>query len=155
MYDIACKLGPMGNGHNKFLRFIHVTYVITAERGWWQEFATYRFGVEVNSQSTMHTLLKRPLVSEDFGIGIPQNYIDYINTFIKAGDLITSKKLLPESFLQQRLVKLSYAAILNIYNQRKTHRLPEWQMLCSAFEALPHIRLMGLPPKEVGEDDDK
>ena len=36
------------------------------------------------------------------------------------------KSLLPEGYIQTRLVTLSYATLKNMYNQRKNHRLPQW-----------------------------
>lgn len=38
------------------------------------------------------------------------------------------KKLLPASYLQKRTVTMNYENILNIYHQRKNHRLPEWSV---------------------------
>lgn len=36
------------------------------------------------------------------------------------------KSMLPESFLQKRTVCLNYEVLANMYRQRKSHRLPQW-----------------------------
>ena len=53
------KLGhtPIGNGEDKFLRFIHVDFDWELPRYMWQEVDTYHF-LERNSQSTMHRILE-------------------------------------------------------------------------------------------------
>ena len=51
------------------------------------------------------------------------------------------KKLLPTSFKQKRTVNTNYAELINIYNQRKNHRLKEeWQdIFCRWVEGLPYM----------------
>lgn len=46
-------------------------------------------------------------------------------------------RLLPESFLQTRTVMFSYAALRNIYKQRKGHKLKEWELFRQWVESLP------------------
>lgn len=46
-------------------------------------------------------------------------------------------RLLPESFIQKRTVMFSYAALRNIYRQRKGHKLKEWQTFREWCESLP------------------
>jgi hypothetical protein len=46
---------------------------------------------------------------------------------------------LPEGFLQLRSVTTNYAELLNMYFQRKNHRLPEWGIFCAYVEQLPYM----------------
>lgn|SRR5574344_2106965 len=45
------------------------------------------------------------------------------------------KAMLPESFIQTRVVMISYQALRNIYRQRSSHRLPEWRTFCHWIES--------------------
>ena len=63
---LSLKLQKAGPEHCKHLRMIMVWATIEAPRYWWQEFDTYRSGVEKVSCSTMHKLTSRPVTKEDF-----------------------------------------------------------------------------------------
>ena len=48
-------------------------------------------------------------------------------------------RLLPESWLQKRTITMNYENILNIYHQRKNHKLTEWsKSFCDWVESLPY-----------------
>jgi len=128
--QVALKLYNKSGGHNKFLESMQVWLDVTAPRYWWQEADTYRVGTSKQSESTMHTLMKRPLTNEDFGGEIPSMYLDYLNTLIHDKEFDMVKGLLPESYRQRRIWNLNYMVIRNIIKQRKSHRLFEWQDFC-------------------------
>ncbi len=146
-YDLAKRLCQAGSPeHAKFLRQIIVWVDITAPRFWWSEFDTYKVGTVANSQSTMHRLIKDGVSAEE--IEFPwcadpvtdQDMTNTINTInrlierykeeenkeLKEQLFFAIKSLLPEGYIQTRLVTLSYATLKNMYNQRKNHRLPQW-----------------------------
>lgn len=51
-----------------------------------------------------------------------------------------AKQLLPEGYLQMRTITTNYETLLNIYKQRKNHRLnTEWGMVCKFIERLPYM----------------
>lgn len=67
--DLAKKLVHAGDdSHAKFLRMIHVTCSIQAPLYWWKEMDQYKVSTTTNSESTMHTLTKKPLTIDDFSI---------------------------------------------------------------------------------------
>lgn len=126
MPEVAQRLALKGGGHNKFLESIVLWLDITAPRYWWQEFDTYRVGMTKQSESTMHTITKRPLTQEDFEYPIPEEILVYLNNLITIKDWKRVKGLLPESFLQRRIVSTNYMTLQRIIRQRETHRLEEW-----------------------------
>ena len=130
MVSVASRLCGMDDGHNKFLESVVVWLDINAPRYWWQQFDTYRVGVTKQSESTMHTLTKKEVCAENFEGEVGQWTIDKLNKFIKNGNLVAAKRLLPESFLQRRIVCLNYKVIRHIIRQRKTHKLKEWVGFC-------------------------
>ena len=48
-------------------------------------------------------------------------------------------RLLPESWLQKRTITLTYENLLNMYRQRKNHKLTEWsKSFCDWIKTLPY-----------------
>jgi len=128
----ANKLAHMGGGHNKFLESITVELLINAPRYWWSEFDTYRVGTTKQSESTMHTLAKRPPQRSDFHPSTPQATIELFRTLWDAckHDIQMLKASLPEGFMQRRMVVTNYKVLQNVIAQRQTHRLKDWQVFC-------------------------
>lgn len=132
-----------GDSHAKFARLMDLWLEITAPRFWWQEFDTYRMGVEKVSASTMNKLTSRPLTTEDFEYPhiISSALLQFLNFHLdacKAGtiSLAEFKSLLPEGYLQTRIVKCSVQALHSMYRDRKNHRLPQWHVLFDELRAL-------------------
>lgn len=50
------------------------------------------------------------------------------------------RNLLPSGYLVRATWSANYETLLNIYNQRKSHRLPEWKAFCKWIETLPNFR---------------
>ena len=137
---VAQKLTGKGGGEDKFLRQCIYYWDVTAPRYWWSEADTYKVATTAQSSSTMHTIMHRELVQEDFEKPISYPYLYHLNLLIKKYKETKDKELflqlkndLPEGFLQRRIWQLSLAQMLNIYRQRKKHRLPEWHCVCAAF----------------------
>jgi len=126
--ELFPKFAFKQGGENKFLESIVIWLDVRAPRFWWQEADTYRVGTTKQSESTMHTLKKAPLMSTDFEHGLYFEVIDYLNRAIRNEvPLEVLKNMLPEGFLQRRIWMMSYKTMQNIYNQRINHKLPQWQ----------------------------
>ena len=150
--DLAKRLIKAGNEHCKFLRQIQVWADFEMPLYWWSEFDTYKFNTK-NSCSTMHKLFnaKKEIELDDFvyskeDINTLNFIINELNSlrkrYLETKDfnyVIRGKRLLPTSFKQKRTVNTNYAELINIYNQRKNHRLKEeWQdVFCKWCEELP------------------
>ena len=130
MKVVADKLVKRGGSHSKFLESIAVWIDINAPRYWWSHADTYRVGVTKQSESTMHTLLNRPLTSKDFADHVTCDMVDLMNELIADNDLQSAKANLPESFLQRRIVCTNYMTLQRIIRQRRTHELIEWHQFC-------------------------
>jgi hypothetical protein len=141
----AEQLAPLDGGHNKFLESMVVWLDIEAPRYWWQEFDTYRIGVTKQSESTMHTASRRELTFSDFEEGsiiIPT--LRELNLRIRQNHQVERiKSMLPEGFLQRRVVVLNYKALRNIILQRRNHRLPHWKMfIANVLKQVAHKELL-------------
>lgn len=153
--DLAKRLIKAGNEHCKFLRQIQVWADFEMPLYWWSEFDTYKFNTK-NSCSTMHKLFnaKKEIELDDFVYSKEDiNTLNFIirelnslrKRYLETKDfnyVIRGKRLLPTSFKQKRTVNTNYAELINIYNQRKNHRLKEeWQdMFCKWCEELPYFK---------------
>ena len=172
--DLALKLIHGGSEHRKFLRQILVSVDITAPMYWWSEFDTYKVGTVANSTSKMHKITSKPITAECFEITeneseqvateLTNSYSIVINMceelrqkFLETEDRKYWRELirwLPVSWLQTRTVTMNYENILTIYNQRKNHRLTEWNKdFCGWVEQLPYANcfFQGLKFNEIIE----
>ena len=162
--DLAQRLIKAGSEHRKFLRQIFVSVDITAPLYWWKEFDTYKVGTVANSTSTMHKLASTPITEECFEMGNFEDFDleteDMIFPLKSTWAELTSDlefcrkkynetkdkrywkeliRLLPESWLQKRTVTMNYENILNMYHQRKHHKLTEWsKSFCDWVKTLPY-----------------
>jgi len=162
--------GRAGEPNSKFLRMIHVQVAITAPLYWWKEFDTYKVGTVANSTSTMHKLATTPITKDCFEMddyaeldngfctdmwksliewleGLRQKYNE---TKVKAywKELI---RLLPESWLQTRMIDCNFATLRNIYAWRRGHKLTEWHKFCDWICTLPLHELI-TAGVEIGND---
>lgn len=154
--DLAKRLIKAGPEHCKFLRQIQVWADFEMPLYWWSEFDTYKFNTK-NSCSTMHKLLnaKKEIELSDFVCSndIEKEILSFSvrelnilrNRYLETKDfkyVITAKRILPTSYKQKRTVNTNYAELMNIYNQRKNHRLKEeWQdVFCKWCEELPYFK---------------
>lgn len=146
MPRVAENLGPMDLGHNKFLESIVIWIDIRLSRDLWSEFDTYRH-LSKQSESTMHTIDKRPLLSTDFVNGdIPKEHLAELNSLIKSKAPVHQiKRRLPEGFLQRRVVRADYKSIRSMIMQRYNHQHPAWPQICLAlYSQLEHSSLLGV-----------
>lgn len=154
--DLAKRLIKAGSEHCKFLRQIQVWADFEMPLYWWSEFDTYKFNTK-NSCSTMHKLFnaKKEIELDDFVyeydfekelISFSVRELNILRSeYLKTKDfnlVIAGKRILPTSFKQKRTVNTNYAELINIYNQRKNHRLKkEWQdTFCKWCEELPYFK---------------
>lgn len=145
MRQVAMKLGPMDKGHNKFLESMVVWMEVEAPRFWWSEADTYRVGITKQSDSTMHTLKKRPLTQDNFEYNLYPETLEHLNRLIREDKPIELiKNDLPDGFLQGRSICTNYKTIRHIIIQRHNHRLPQWRQFCEAMKQLRNYDYMGL-----------
>jgi hypothetical protein len=138
------NLAFKGGGHNKAIASIFTWWLVTAPRGWWVEYDTYKVATTANSASTMHTLSKELVTKEHFASGTSQIIIDNLNELITSGaDVTTLKMNLPESYLQTREICINYMTLQNIIKQRTGHRLKMWDMFINRILAqVEHPKLL-------------
>lgn len=154
---LLLQLCKAGSDHRKVLRQMFVSFDVVAPLYWWKEFDTYKVGTVSNSCSTMHKLTSRPLTRDDFSFedfldndSIISEVVDNLNARISDYKTSGNKKLwrtiiqlLPCAYNQRRTITCNYENILNMYQQRVSHRLDEWKLYCSfMYKNLPYFNLI-------------
>ena len=157
--ELMQKLIKAGSEHRKFLRQIFVAVDITAPLYFFKELDTYKVGTVANSTSTMHKLASTPITKDCFEMDDFTPLIDNFKidlswrTIVSYLEQLRQKynetkdkrywkeliRLLPESWLQKRTMTMNYENILNMYQQRKNHKLTEWsKSFCDWVKTLPY-----------------
>lgn len=138
-----------GTGHDNFLKGIIVQFDLTMTPKMSVELERYHFIDFVSSQSTMHRITK---------FNLDEAYIDYVDprcvevikekvaqyNVLENTTTEKAKKLYLEilysnpcgMYLTARMTT-NYQQLKTIYQQRRNHRLPEWQTFCDWVETLP------------------
>lgn len=163
------KLCKAGTDHRKYLRMINVTMDIAAPLYWWKEWDTYKVGTVRNSCSTMHMIVAREFVLDDFSHEhlnghsemILEDTIKSLNAereyYLKSKDksawwqLI---QLLPSSYNQLATVQVNYEVLMNMYHSRKAHKLDEWVRFCEWILTLPYMNRL-IDDKKEGKSNGK
>lgn len=136
MERVAGREYAKDNGSNKFLEFCMVWLELDFPRYLWSEMDTYRAGMSKLSESTMHTLHHRELTNSDFEFPLPDAVLFHVNEKIKAYrnreiSKEEMKNILPEGFLQDRVIITNYKTLRHIMSQRHNHELRSWHKFCN------------------------
>jgi len=75
----ATMLAGKGAGHDKFLRQVCLWVLIDPPLYWWKQFDQYKVATVTQSESAMHTLMKRHLTREDFEGPINWKFMEFLN----------------------------------------------------------------------------
>lgn len=147
--ELLKKLIVSGDSHSKVMRMATVWLDLTMPRYWWSEFDTYKQGTTAMSESTAHKLLgnlKAGKVDIESNFEYTDSSKDAIQWMleemtIQANEGATTeelKQMLPEAFLQRRIVCTNYQTLRHIYFDRRNHRLPIWhKFLDELLKQLP------------------
>ena len=160
--DTTIKLGnvPTGTGHDNFLKGIIVQFDLTFTPKMSVELERYHFIDFVSSQSTMHRITK---------FDLDKSYISYVDKrcINVMKELINEYNNLSEPFTEEEInykkdlylkilytnpcgmlltarLTTNYQQLKTIYQQRRNHKLPEWQDFCNEIEKLPEFKKLCL-----------
>ena len=161
--ELARKLVKSGSEHRKFMRYIIVTFDLTAPMMWFAQLDTYKVGTVRNSTSKMHKLLSKKFEMSDFATdgmfdlakGALAVIVDELNQwrrmYLETPKEETEKRkaiwegvlrVLAESYCQTSTMQMNYEVLRNIYQQRVNHKLHEWHEFCKWIQSLPYSELI-------------
>lgn len=163
--NLAGTLIRCGTEHRKFLRQIHVSLDITIPMYVVQEFDTYKLGTTRNSCSFQHKGASSPFTIENFSFDdetqLPgddvlkwqvKDFRDHMlqiieqlrQKFNETGDYKYFRLLrqyIPMGLNMKFTWTSNYEVLLNMYKQRKNHKLQEWHEFCDALLAqIPYFK---------------
>ena len=143
------KLGsvPTGTGHDNFLKGIIVQFDLTMTPKMSVELERYHFIDFVSSQSTMHRITKFDL-DQSYIKYVDKRCIDIIKEKVQEYNNLTDELKKKEKYLEilysnpcgmllTARMTTNYQQLKTIYQQRRYHKLPEWQEFCDWCETLP------------------
>ena len=145
-YKRALKLSkaPLNSGHVSFAKGIVVNMDITFTNKAWIEFQRYHFADIITGMSTMHRISKFDL-DEAFNEYVDPQIIERLKelqeTYLESKSKEDYLKLLystPAGLEMTGRVTTNYLQLMNMWQQRHNHRLPEWRQFCDELlEKLP------------------
>ena len=166
----ACLKCPTGEGHDNALNGIIVQFDLTFSQKAWVELQRYHFIDFVSSCSTMHKL-QNMNPRQQCNRYVDPRSIDVLNEKIaeynrrlnvrKEGIAVADETLkearlemlynIPSGFELTDAMTTNYRQLKTIYQQRRYHALPDWQMFCDFIETLPlflELTQRGYEPNE-------
>ncbi len=151
----------IGSGHDNFLNGVIVQFDLYFSNKAWVEAERYHFLDFVSSQSTMHRITKFNLdtaytsYTDPRMIAIMKEKVEAYNQLMANLSTATpeEKARLEEMYLEilysnpagfrlHARMTTNYRQLKTIYQQRRTHRLPEWRAFCDWIETLPHAEFI-------------
>lgn len=154
----ACANCNTGEGHDNFLKGIIVQFDLTFSNKAWVEAERYHFLDFISSQSTMHNITKFNL-QEQCNRYVDQRIIDIVQAKIKEYNRLVEYDMSHEKSIERKHqieelyleilynvpagfeltagMTTNYQQLKTIYQQRRHHLLPDWQMFCDWCLTLP------------------
>ena len=154
----SCANCDTGEGHDNFLKGIVVQFDLTFSNKAWVEAERYHFLDFVSSQSTMHKITKFDMKSQCNRYVDPR-IIDIVQEKINEYNRLSALNLKSEASKERREnlnelyleilynvpsgfeltagMTTNYQQLKTIYQQRRHHRLPDWQVFCDWCLTLP------------------
>ena len=138
---------PLNSGHVSALKGIVVNMDITFTNKAWIEMQRYHFIDIITGQSCMHRISKFNL-DYAFNEYVDKNIIIHLKAIQKEYiDNPTPENYLkllystPSGIYLTGRVTTNYLQLMNIYQQRHNHRLPEWVEFCQQLiDELPYFK---------------
>lgn len=131
---------PLNSGHCSFAKGIVVNMDLTFTNKAWIEFQRYHFADIVTGMSTMHRISKFDL-SNAFNEFTDPQIIDRLQELQEKYNEDRSPdnylRLLystPSGLKMTGRVTTNYLQLMNIWQQRHNHRLPEWRKFCMELQ---------------------
>ena len=135
-----------GTGHNCYLKGVTIQADITAPQYWWLQYGRYHFADIVSSQSKMHRITNMDIAEQcnryvdERAIELLESIIDRYNQGFDSFQRVVSN--CPMGLNLTARITSNYLQEKTIYQQRKNHKLAEWQYYCDWLKGLPKGKLI-------------
>jgi hypothetical protein len=152
-YKRAYVLGgaKSGSGHDCFLKGCIVQADFTMPLYVWKQAQRYHWFDIVSSQSTMHRLTKMDLQNQCCKYVLPETIAimekcikNYLDDPHQSDVMQIMYANVPNGLKLTARVSTNYLQLKTMYNQRRTHKLDEWDEFCAWCRSLPLFVEMAL-----------
>ena len=145
---------PVGSGHDNFMKGIIVQFDLKYPEYISPQLQRYSHIDIISSQSKMHKLTSIKKFTKDmFARTLTTNTLAELNFLLalyknaksnnaKLGYELDLYNDLPSGYLKWMGISTNYLQLKTIYQQRRKHKLPEWQYFCDWIETLPSSYLI-------------
>lgn len=138
-YD-TYKVGTTANSESTMHRLLNNKVPITKDQFFFNEVIESEVLTIVEKLEILRKLYKGILLEPEEIKKYP-SFIVEVQNLTKNELLVVAKRILPECYLQSRMIDLNYENLYNIYHQRKNHRLKdEWGVFCGWISTLPYAK---------------
>lgn len=144
----ACLTCPTGQGHDNALKGIVVMFDLTFSNKAWVEAERYHFLDFISSQSTMHKIAQFDIAEQcnEYVAPMIQIIIENLRQQYLADpsrdNYLRLLYNIPSGFELTAGMVTNYQQLKTIYQQRRHHRLPDWQVFCDWVQSLPMSELI-------------
>jgi len=135
-----------GSGHNCAFKGVIVQTDVEMPQYFWLQWDRYHFHDVVSSQSTMHRIIKMDLDKQCNKYvnkrvkDVVNFYIDRYNAYPTPENFQYVISNIPEGLQLTKRITTNYLQLKTIYDQRKSHKLEEWDYFCKWIEELPRFK---------------
>lgn len=154
-----------GSGHDCMAKGIILQFDLQVPEYIWRQLDRYHFIDYVSSQSKMHRILKMD-IDKACNKYVTETSINLLNYLIEEynkinndtdfkvklrnGEVVTSKEDVfnmiiantPSGIMLTARMTTNYLQLKSIVNQRSSHKMQEWRLLCDYFKTLPMFDLV-------------
>jgi len=148
-----------GGGHDQFLTGITVTFDLTLSNKAWVEAERYQFLNFISSMSSMHraAFFKIGDCCNEYTSRAAIEEAERLQDVYNAAEDPEEKREaylnllynMPSGFELMAGMVTNYRCLRNIYEQRRDHRLPDWQIVCDWIASLPMAEQLIIPGLEM------
>lgn len=136
-----------GSGHNCACKGILVTARVKYPLYWTKQFQRYHFADIISSQSTMHRITVMN-IKEQCNEWVDDEVIARVEYHVKKyneGDNSKDRFMriisnVPSGLEMEMEITTNYLQLKTIYDQRKSHKLPDWTVFCDWILSLPKFK---------------
>ncbi len=150
-YAQASRLAkaPTGSGHDCWLKGVIVQFDWTISQTIYPQVERYHFIDIISSQSKMHRLYlaEKKDFNEHVDSVILNRFLEMVEEYNNEDNPLVAKDLflklvysVPMGYELTARFSTNYLQLKTIYQQRKNHKLNEWQEFCKWVETLPKFK---------------
>lgn len=128
---------------------VTLTLEIVGPELWWKQASPYFPEIVWLRARPEASETERRLTQGDFEEPVPQRLLQQLNDYIAAGDRVTLRSRLPESFLRRAVVHTNLQTLYTIQRERGHYEHGHWHLFCRGVESISELSTLLTHDKET------